>query len=99
MNSISQGDLELKDYKWSARADHDDPRITHFPDNVLLNRTEGYEVISFINRFLKNVTRGGGGDWTLADVHKIERGIRIHPTDIRSQVKVRDWILANWIRL
>lgn len=99
MTVVTRADLTLRDYSWSALANHDNPHLTHFPDNAELNRTEGYEVLSFINRFLAVIRRGAGGDWTKDDVRKIEHGVRIHPDNIRGQANVRKWICDNWIRL
>lgn len=36
-----------KYYKWSAKADHDNPYYTKGTDHSELNRTEGYEVLYF----------------------------------------------------
>lgn len=44
-------DMIYADYKWTAYA-NDDPRITGKPDSTLLDRSEGYEVLAFINAFV-----------------------------------------------
>ena len=37
-------------YRWQA-APGDNPKVTGWPDNVMLNRGQGYEMRDFINRF------------------------------------------------
>ncbi len=81
-------------YKWNARADHDNPYYRSGVDHSELNRTEGYEVLYFINHI-------GEKYWheraKLAVYQKIERLIRhAVPTDIRTHKKIEDWIVNNW---
>lgn len=84
-----------KHYKWNAKADHDNPYYTKGTDYSELNRTEGYEVLYFINHL-------GQKHWTkeapnLATYQKLERMIRYSvPSEIRTHKKIADWILANW---
>ncbi|XZF14779.1 hypothetical protein ACTHGU_01440 [Chitinophagaceae bacterium MMS25-I14] len=81
-----------KHYKWAAKADHDNPFYTKGTDHSELNRTEGYEVLYFINHLAQK-------HWpnpTLAIYHKIERMIRHVPATDRTHKKVADWIMANW---
>ncbi|MDQ2178856.1 hypothetical protein [Marinifilum sp. D714] len=91
MALISKSDLVYTDYSWTVYRD-DNPKITGNPDNTLLNRKEGYEVLYFINKFadiysLKNKS----------SANKIEKMIREDvPTSIRSQDKIKDWIKNNW---
>ncbi|WP_376967594.1 hypothetical protein ABNQ39_36005 (plasmid) [Azospirillum sp. A26] len=92
MSLMTKTNLIYKDYNWKAKDDKDNPKITGFPDNALLNRSEGYEVLDFINRFaakhdLKQVASG----------QKVERFIHDHlPSNVRSHKNVHDWIVANW---
>lgn len=86
-------------YKWSARADHDNPYYTRGQDYTQLNRTEGYEVLYFINHL-------GEKHWpansrpNLATYQKIERMIRYSvPGDIRTHAKIAEWIVSNWLRV
>ena len=80
-------------YKWTARADHDNPYYTKGTDHSELNRTEGYEVLYFINHL-------GEKRWTntnLATYQKIERIIRYSvPSNIRTHKKTEDWIILSW---
>jgi hypothetical protein len=84
-----------KYYKWNAVADHDNPYYTKGTDHSELNRTEGYEVLYFINHI-------GVKHWTanppnLAVYNKIERMIRYSvPSDSRTHKKIADWIISNW---
>jgi hypothetical protein len=38
----------------SAQADHDNPKIIHGTDHTELNRTEGYEMLYFINSLARS---------------------------------------------
>lgn len=49
MALLQKTDLVFE-YSWKAIAP-DDPKVTGKPDSTLLNRSEGYEVLAFINRF------------------------------------------------
>lgn len=81
------------DYKWNAAADKDNPYYRNGSDHTLLNRTEGYEVLYFINHLSEKL-------WTTTAstyrYNQLEKLIRIHPTNIRSHLNVETWIIANW---
>lgn len=83
-----------KHYKWQAKADHDNPYYTAGKDHTELNRTEGYEVLYFINHI-------GNKHWSVplgtGTYQKIEKMIRYSvPSNIRSHKGVADWIVSNW---
>ena len=83
-----------KYYKWQAEADHDNPYYTKGTDHSELNRTEGYEVLYFINHI-------GKKHWTnqpsLATYQKIEKMIRYDvPSNQRTHKKIAEWIITNW---
>lgn len=83
-----------KHYKWAAKADYDNPYYTHGKDHSELNRTEGYEVLHFINHFGK---KHFSEPPHLLTYQKIEKMIRYSvPSNIRNHKKVADWIIANW---
>jgi hypothetical protein len=83
-----------KHYKWTAKADHDNPYYTKGTDHSELNRTEGYEVLYFINHI-------GDKHWKETPnkdtYQEIEKMIRYSvPPNIRTHKKIADWINANW---
>ena len=81
-------------YKWTARADHDNPYYTRGADYTELNRTEGYEVLYFINHIGK---KRWTNEPTTATFQKIERLIRYSvPSNIRSHKQIEEWIINNW---
>lgn len=90
MALINRNDLQFS-YSWTV-VSPDDPRVTGTPDSTLLNRSEGYEVLAFINRIAT------ASDWpTKAPALKVERLIKTHlPGDVRSHKNVWAWIVANW---
>lgn len=72
-----------KYYKWTAKADHDNPMFIHGKDHEEMDKTEGYEVLRFINQFAKSVSWSGSGPG-LSEFQKIEKMIRYDiPGDIR----------------
>lgn len=83
-----------KHYKWIAKEDHDNPYYTKGTDHSELNRTEGYEVLYFINHL---VAKRWSSPVNLATYQKIERMIKNNvPSNIRTHKKIEDWIITNW---
>jgi hypothetical protein len=79
--------MVFNDYSWTALRD-DDPKKTGVPDNVLLNRREGYEVLAFVQRNFPNVS----------DAQKAERAIRNRvPANLHSRAHIKDWLTRNWM--
>ncbi|AZE47745.1 hypothetical protein C4K04_2061 [Pseudomonas chlororaphis] len=94
MDLMTKSDLKLDHYSWTAIG-KDDPRITGKPDSTFLNRHEGYEILSFINRFAKkhNFKQIASGNTIEIILHK-------HlPSDIRSQANVLKWVEQNFNKL
>lgn len=91
MRLIEKSDLYYKDYLWTTYSD-DDPKISGEPDSSLLSRKEGYEILYFINKLCEK--------WDLKNksfATKIEKMIQNDlPSNIRSQVNVKNWIVDNW---
>jgi hypothetical protein len=92
MALLQKSDL-LFDYSWTA-IPPDDPKATGIPDNTLLNRNEGYEVLAFINKFAtkhKFANKSSG--------LKVERLIKEHlPGTTRSHANVTKWLEDNWAK-
>ncbi|MCR8560389.1 hypothetical protein KXD93_22235 [Mucilaginibacter sp. BJC16-A38] len=86
---FTKADL-LYSYSWEHTGS-DDPKLTGEPDRDLFNRSEGYEVLYLIKRIMS--TRGLDGT---ASGQKIEKMIRLHPGNLRSQAHVKEWINNNW---
>jgi len=93
MAVISKDDLYYKDYSWTAYST-DNPKVTGEPDNTLLNRKEGYEILYFVNKFCDMSGLISKGSAT-----KVEKMIRNEvPADIHSQLKIKEWIAGNWTK-
>jgi hypothetical protein len=45
LSPYKRSDMVYQDYKWQARADHDNPKIIGGTDHSELNRSEGYEIL------------------------------------------------------
>lgn len=82
-------------YKWLAKAGHDNPYYTKGADHSELNRTEGYEVLYFINHLNKTLWKKPPGT---AACQKMEKMIRyVVPKDIKTHKKMETWIVSNWV--
>lgn len=91
MANFKKSDLKLN-YSWTASAESDNAKITGFPDNVLLDRHEGYEVLPFLNKYLTD--KGLTSQTTL---NKLESALRdTLPGTIRSHANVRKWLNENF---
>lgn len=90
---FTQSDMFFKDYDWKAKYEKDDPKVTGEPDSTLLARHEGYEVVYFVNACART--------WNWKENNKVayrklERILRIVPTNIRSQKSIKTWIEENY---
>lgn len=86
---LGTNDLVFKDYSWTAIGD-DNPKKTGLPDNVELNRHEGYEVLSFLRKNFNSIS----------DAQKAERAIRNQvPGNLRSRAHILQWLQQNWTSL
>jgi hypothetical protein len=90
----TRGQMYYQDYRWTARADHDNPKIIAGTDYAELNRTEGYEMLYFINSLART------WNWTnvlISSYQHLERVIKEEvPTNIRTHSGIRDWIASNY---
>lgn len=92
--AYTSGAMYYKDYKWSARADHDNPKIIGGTDHAELNRTEGYEMLYFINSLART------WNWTNVSHNSyqhLERIIRTEvPTNTRTHSGIKSWIESHY---
>lgn len=83
-----------KYYKWTAKGDHDNPFVKGGKERDELNRTEGYEVLYFIQIMDKNNFKGNGNT---ASLQKVEKMIRHDvPKTTHNRAAIVSWIVANW---
>lgn len=88
--SYTKANMVYQDYKWNARADHDNPKIISGTDAAELNRTEGYEMLYFINSLAR--TWNWKSD-AISSYQHLERIIRdIVPSNIRTHSGIKKWI-------
>lgn len=92
MADFSEDDLEFQDeYTWTHEKGDNPKKIGH-PDQVLLDRDEGYEVLPFINRFMKKHKMVKKESFL-----KVEDLIKNHlPSNIRSHANITAWLEKNW---
>jgi len=89
MANFSRSDLQFT-YSWTT-TEGDSKKVTGYPDDVLLNRHEGYEVLYFLNKYMdhRKVT-------SIGYFHRFEKAIHDSlPSNIRSHANVRDWLDKN----
>lgn len=95
--SYTKANMVYQDYKWNARADHDNPKIISGTDAAELNRTEGYEMLYFINSLART------WNWKnvlLSSYQKLEKIIRTEvPSTIRTHAGIMSWIAQNHKRI
>lgn len=90
--ALTKSDLFYEDYIWTTKYSNDDPRVTGEPDSTLLARTEGWEMLYFVNKLVEI------WKWkaTVSNYQIIERAIRERvPGSVRSQENIRIWIEQN----
>jgi hypothetical protein len=93
--ALERSDMLYNDgyYKWSARADHDNPYYKKGVEHSEINKTEGYEVLYFLNHLGEkrlNFTP------TIETYHKMERILRYHVPPRSTHKKADDFIIDNW---
>ena len=91
-----KSEMVYDDYTWTNTFDNDDPAYIQAQDNSELNKTEGYEVLNFINSIHKG---WGWPEHKHSYYKKMERMIRLHmPSDIRTRIEIRDWLAQEWLK-
>jgi hypothetical protein len=92
-----RSEMVYNDYKWTARADHDNHKIIAGTDHNELNRTEGYEMLYFINSLGK--TWGWSENSTNSYQH-LERIIRNEvPSNIQKHGAIKEWISTHYQKI
>lgn len=85
------------DYKWSARADQDNPKVIGGTDHAELDRTQGYEMIYFINSLAKS---WAWQNVQLSSFHNLEKVIRTQvPSNIQTHAGIKAWIESHYKNL
>lgn len=74
--SFTKSELFYKNYKWTARSDKDNPKIRGGKDHEYLNRMEGYEMLDFLNDFMKE-----NGYKLLTSFQRVEKHLRTSKSD------------------
>ena len=88
--------MMYSDYSWKSRYANDDPSVRGVPDSTLLNRSEGYEMLYFINRLAKIWNWGEN----VPAMQRLETIIRTKvPSNQRSHEHIRIWIEQNYTNI
>jgi len=87
-------DMGFFDYNWNAKAVNDDPKFINGHEHIKLNRTEGFEMLHFINSLAR--TWGWQTD-NLSSFRHLERIIRKElPENICAHTDILNWIENNY---
>ena len=92
---IRKSNLLYKDYKWTAEANHARPKIISGTDDSELHRTQGNEMLYFINSLAKTWV------WqqatSFASYQHLEKIIRFEvPSIISTYSGIMNWIGSNF---
>jgi hypothetical protein len=91
--AYERSQMIYNDYKWLAKAAHDNPYYTKGIDYSEINKLEGYEVLYFLNHL-------GKKRWTnepnVATYNKMERILKEHVPVRSTHKKAEDFIVSNW---
>ncbi len=91
---FDKSNMVYSDYKWTARADHDNPKIVGGNEYSELNRTEGYEMLYYIRTLART---WGWKDDAIRACQKLEKTIRTKvPENIRTHSAIKFWIENNF---
>jgi hypothetical protein len=86
MAEFKMTDLKLN-YLWEMKEDTA-KRISGFPGDIILNCTEGYEMLHFLNRYMTDI-----GWVTLVSFNNLERLVMLRlPLGKRSHNDVKEWL-------
>lgn len=88
-----RSDMLYKDYKWTAKADHDNPNYRQGTDHSEINKTEGYEVLYFLNHIGK---KRWNPEPAVATYQKMERILRDHVPGKSTHKEAEDFIIKYW---
>lgn len=91
--AYKQSQMLYNDYKWQARAAEDNPYYTRGIDHSEINKTEGYEVLYFLNHMGRKCWPQDPG---LAAYQKMERILRNHVPARSTHKAAEDFIVKNW---
>ncbi len=89
---MSRNDLFYDDYTWTSGS-NDNPDHRGNPDSALLNRTQGYEMLHFLNNFNSKY-----GPFSVSYLQRIEKHIRgTVPTNIRSRIEIEQVVCRAFL--
>jgi len=81
-------------YTWKAKEEDDNPNRRGGKDREELDRTEGYEVLYFLKKY---VPAWEGKNAALKQYHKAEEMLRHKvPKSLRKQTEIANWMAAHW---
>lgn len=91
--AYERSQMIYNDYKWQAKAAHDNPYYTRGSDYSEINKSEGYEVLYFLNHIGKKCWQN---EPSIATYNKMERILREQVPTRSTHKKAEDFIVSNW---
>ena len=90
LGPLKKSDLQ---YEYAdSSTEGDDPSKRGTPDKDLLNRSEGYEILYFCNKFA-NIHGSGDKDIALRAERLIQESV---PGEFHSHTHIDKWLYDNW---
>ncbi len=81
-----------RDYKWKTPENYDNPFIKKGKEQKEMDRTNGYEVLHFINELVPKYWPAN-----VRNCQRIEAMIRnTVPQFIKDKKRIENWIINNW---
>lgn len=91
--AYERSQMIYNDYKWQAEAAHDNPYYSKGTDYSVINKSEGYEVLYFLNHIGQKCWKN---ETNVATYNKMERVLREHVPARSTHKMAEDFIVNNW---
>ena len=83
----------LYNYSWQAKAAHDNPYYTRGIDHSEINKSEGYEVLYFLNHIGR---KRWSSEPSTVTYQKMERILKNYVPPRSTHKKAEEFIVSNW---
>lgn len=91
--AYERSQMIYNDYNWQAKAAHDNPYYTKGTDYSEINKSEGYEVLYFLNHIGKKYWKN---EPNIPTYNKMERILRKHVPARSTHKEAEKFIVDNW---
>lgn len=91
--AYERSQMLYNDYNWQARAAHDNPYYIRGTDYSEINKSEGYEVLYFLNHIGRKCL---SNEPNLTTLKKMERILRLNVPPRSTHKQAENFIISNW---